>query len=190
MFFSSRNWILFLSKWHSALPFSLPFSFQLSKCICDGCDDVEMKCSCIEQAGCQLKQQLSSLLCLFFFLLSTNLMLNRDKRKKKKKRKDVSWASFFCICLYMYIISSQCGCTFSNQSMHTHKVTNMIIIRAHSMCQNYHIYFVWSRLYICIVFDPVQYLFFSSSFIDLMSFKVGIINDKSFNLYFLNELFN
>lgn len=40
---------------HFLFFFFLPFSFQLINCIWVRCDDVEIKCSCIEQAGCQLK---------------------------------------------------------------------------------------------------------------------------------------
>lgn len=130
-----------------------PTVFRFNRSDVHLCDDVEMNCSCIVQAGCRSRQArlLSFLLSVRLFLLSTNLMLNRDK---EKKRCELS-VSLLCIYLYMYIIFSRCGCTFSNQSMHTHtrahtqhKVTNMIIRRAHSMCQNYHIYFVWSRLYL------------------------------------------
>ncbi len=117
------------------------FSFQLNKCICIEFDDVEMKCSCIEQDGCQLKQLLLSLLCLFFFffILSTNLMLNRDKTNKKRCELSVFLLYLFIHVHYLFSMRMH---LFKSISMHTHKVTNMIIRRAHSMCQNYHIYFV------------------------------------------------
>ena len=113
-------------------------------------DDVEMKCSNIDQAGCQLKQLYSMkfasfLFSLSFSILSTNLMLNRDKKKKKKKKKRRCELSVFLLYLFIhvhYLLLSMRMHLFKSIYAHTHEVTNMIIRRAHSMCQNYHIYFL------------------------------------------------
>ncbi len=58
--------------------------------------------------------------------LSTNFMLNRDKTKQKKgeeeeEREEKSREYLSFVFVYTYTLSfSQCGCTFSNQSMHAH----------------------------------------------------------------------
>ncbi len=113
------------------------------------------------------------------FFLSTSLMLNRDKKEKM-------WAERLSfVFVYTYALSFLNTDAPFQINLYTHKVTNMIIIPAHSMCQNYHIYFVGSSLHI--LWSCSIHFF---SFIESMSFKVRIINDKSFNLYFLNEFFD
>jgi len=143
--------------------FFLPFSFQLSKCIFTRCDDVEMKCSCIEASRMSIEATTIEF-ALSLFFLSTNLILNRDKTKKRKEEKKRCELSVFLLYLFIHIhyLFSMRMHLFKSIYAYTHKVTNMIIIPAHSMCQNYHIYFIWSRLYMYIYtfFDPVQYFFF------------------------------
>lgn len=107
-------------------------------------------------AGCQLKQRTSiefafvslsrarrgCLLLLLRFPRRQIWCWAEIKQAEREEKKRKIWVErlFFCICLYMYIISlslslllsPQCGCTFSNQSMHTHKYTWSL--DAHTRC--------------------------------------------------------
>jgi hypothetical protein len=121
-------------------------------------------------------------LSLFFFYLQIWWWTEIKQEKRKKKRCELS---VFLLCLFIHIhyLFSMRMHLFKSIYAHTYKVTNMIIIRAHSMCQNYHIYFIWSSPYILWSCSIYLFLF-------IHWFKAGIINHKSFNLYFINELFD
>ncbi len=88
LLFSSRNSFLdffFLSKWwYSALPLFLPFSFQLIKCICPECDDVEMKCSCIERTS-RMSIEATTIECALSLLLFFYLQVWCSTEIKKKR---------------------------------------------------------------------------------------------------------
>jgi hypothetical protein len=96
---------------------------------------------------------LLSLLCLFwvlfFYLFYLQIWCWTEIREKEKKRCELSVFLLYLFIHVHYLFSMRMH-LFKSIYVRTHKVTNMIIIRAHSMCQNYHIYFVWSRLYIYI----------------------------------------
>ena len=93
----------------------------------------------------------------------------KQAEREEKKRKIWVERLFFCVCLYMYIISLSLPVSsmrmhlFKSIHAHTHTHTHthiyMIIRCAHSMCQNYHIYFACSQAVVAVrFFDPVQFI--------------------------------
>ncbi len=89
----------------------LPFSFQLIKCIYTRCNDVEMKCSCIEQAGCQLKQLLLSLVCLFLFYLQIWCWAEIKQKKKKKEKREKKRCE---LSVFSFVFVYTCTLSFLN----------------------------------------------------------------------------
>ena len=97
-------------------------------------DDVEMKCSNIDQAGCQLKQLYSMkfasfLFSLSFSILSTNLMLNRDKKKKEEEEEKMWVERLSFVFVYTCTLSPSLNadapfqinlCTHTRSNKHDH----------------------------------------------------------------------
>lgn len=95
------NWSV--SNWQSVLPFS-PTVLSLFR-IYPWFDDVEMKCSNIDQAGCQLKQLFDevcfiSSLCLCLFYLQIWCWTEIRHKKREKKRCELS---VFLLYLFIHV---------------------------------------------------------------------------------------
>ena len=109
-----------------------------------------------------------------FFLLSTNLMMNRDKTKKEEKKRCELSVFLLYLFIHIHYLFSMRMHLFKSIYAYTYKVTNMIIICAHSMCQNYHIYFIWFSL--SLFFDHVQYFFLHSLILCLLKLELLMIS--------------
>lgn len=130
-------------------------------------------------AGCQLKQRTSiefafvslsrarrgCLLLLLRFPRRQIWCWAEIKQAEREEKKRKIWVErlFFCICLYMYIISLSPPVSSMRmhlfKSIHAHTQIYMIIRCTHSMCQNYHIYFAGSQAVAVLrFFDPVQFI--------------------------------
>jgi hypothetical protein len=137
---------------------------------------------------------LLSLLCLFwvlsfFYLFYLQIWCWTEIREKEKKRCELSVFLLYLFIHVHYLFSMRMHLfksIYAQSNKHDHYTCTLYVSKLPYLFRlvaslDINIHILWS----CSI-D----LFFSFSLIDLMSFKVGIINDKSFNLYFLNELFD